>query len=125
MVNKHKILIVEDDANTQILYKALFNQKYDYYMCDNVSSAKKYLQENGIVKLILLDLSLKGDDDGLALANYIRSSGKWGEITILAVTAHAFAFDKERCLEAGCDEILIKPIRGNTLVNHINRILGI
>ena len=123
MTKKQNILIVEDDLNTQILYKALLSDKYELFTCDTVLQAKEYLKKDGI-DLVILDLSLKGADDGLVLAQYIRSSKKWNNTTILAVTAHAFVFDKERCLEAGCNAFLTKPLKGNTLVDHVNRILG-
>jgi CheY-like chemotaxis protein len=124
MDKKDKILIVEDDTNTQILYKALLNEKYDLSICDSVSSAKQYLKANGTVKLVLLDLSLKGEEDGLVLAEYIRSSNKGNKIIILAVTAHAFTFDKERCLATGCNDFLTKPLKGKKLLDHIESVLS-
>jgi DNA-binding response OmpR family regulator len=123
MTNKKKILVVEDDPNTQILYNALLGSNYGLLITDNVKQAKDYLKREK-VRLIILDLSLKGEEDGLSLARYIRGEKKYSDIVILAVTAHAFVFDKEQCLEAGCDVFLTKPIRGDVLVGHIQNILG-
>jgi DNA-binding response OmpR family regulator len=122
MTKKQNILIVEDDLNTQILYKALLSDKYELFTCDTVLQAKEYLKKDGI-DLVILDLSLKGEDDGLVLVRFIRADKKWNKTTILAVTAHAFVFDKERCLEAGCNAFLTKPIRGNTLIGYIQKSL--
>ncbi|MEE9190475.1 MAG: response regulator, partial [Candidatus Neomarinimicrobiota bacterium] len=88
-----------------------------------VSSAKEYLKKDKI-ELVLLDLSLKGNEDGLVLARYIRENDKWNKVIITAVTAHAFVFDREKCIEAGCNNFFTKPVRGNTLIKHIEMALG-
>lgn len=123
MTMKQKILVVEDDLHSQFLYKAILKDKYELFICASVSSAKELLKKQKI-DLVLLDLALKGEDDGLALARYLRASDKWNKVNIIAVTAHTFEFDKEKSLKAGCNTFLSKPIRGGTIISHIEKALG-
>jgi DNA-binding response OmpR family regulator len=122
MTKKQKILIVEDDPHSQILYKALLRDKYELFICESVLSAKEHLKKQKI-DLVLLDLSLKGNEDGLVLARYIRENDRWNKVIIIAVTAHAFVFDRDKCLDAGCNDFFTKPIRGKTLISHIEKAL--
>ena len=59
--------------------------------------------------LILLDIDLPGMD-GYAVARALRADPKLGSVPVVAVTSYAMAGDRERCLEAGCNGYLEKPI---------------
>jgi CheY-like chemotaxis protein len=116
------ILVVEDDHNTQILLSYMLRQNYDVHFAATVDEAKQLL-ENKTVDLILLDLSLKGDEDGLDLTRYLRQSEQWREVPIIAATAHAFTHDRDNCLAAGCNDYLAKPIRREDLLAKIKEYL--
>jgi CheY-like chemotaxis protein len=103
------ILVIEDDESTLRLMYYYLRDDYDPKFADRVSEARKILDNEPVV-LILLDLSLKGKEDGLDLVRELRASKKWGDIPIIATTAHVFTTDKERCLAAGCNDFLPKPI---------------
>ena len=83
-----------------------------------VVEAKQQLKEQK-VDLVLLDLSLIGDEDGLDLTRFMRQSKQWKIVPIIAVTAHAFTSDREKCLQAGCNDYLAKPIRSEKLLEMI------
>jgi two-component system sensor histidine kinase/response regulator len=72
--------------------------------------------------LVLMDVQMP-DIDGLEVTAAIRkgeiNSGK--HIPIVAMTAHAMAGDKERCLEAGMDDYITKPIRPEQLMDVLRR----
>ncbi len=104
------ILVVEDDPNSQKLASFTLSKDYDLHFADSVSDAKDVLNAEE-VQLILLDLSLRGDEDGLDLARYLRGEDKWLNIPIIALTAHAFTSDRDRCLDAGCSDFMTKPFR--------------
>ena len=104
------ILVVEDDPNSQKLASFTLSKDYELHFADSVSDAKDVLKSEA-VQLILLDLSLRGDEDGLDLARYLRGKDKWQKIPIIALTAHAFTSDRDRCLEAGCSDFMTKPFR--------------
>jgi len=111
-MNKPKlfVLVVEDDLNSQLLMKHYIMDNYDYDFSETVSESKKILKKKK-VDIILLDLSLKGGEDGLELARFIREESKWSNIRIIATTAHAFSRDRDNCLNAGCDDYISKPIK--------------
>jgi len=59
--------------------------------------------------VVLLDINL-GGEDGLDLVAWMRRKTAFGEIPVIAVTAHALAKEQERILQAGCVACLSKPI---------------
>jgi CheY-like chemotaxis protein len=72
--------------------------------------------------LILMDVQMP-DMDGLEAAAEIRARERSGErIPIIALTAHAMTGDRERCMQAGMDGYVTKPIRFQDIVNEINRL---
>jgi len=116
------ILIVEDDHNAQNLFKFFLRNQYDMCFTISVAEAKQQLKEQK-VDLVLLDLSLIGDEDGLNLASYMRKSKRWKKIPIIAVTAHAFTKDRENVLNAGCDDYMAKPIKKQNLIEMIEKFI--
>ncbi len=113
------ILVVEDDANSQQLVKFTLQKVFDLSFAASVAQAKQRLEANP-VNLILLDLSLMGDEDGLDLARYLRSTEVYRELPVIALTAHAFTTDRDRCLEAGCNDFVTKPFRRKELLEKIS-----
>ncbi len=126
MVNKNKesllkktILLVEDDEDAQVLGRIHLQTKYTVFTVASVKEAKTKLQKES-VDLILLDLALKGDEDGLELVKFIRKSKEWSDLPIVALTAHAYSSDQRRCIDAGCNEFLSKPIKWPLVLERIN-----
>ncbi len=108
MRNLRHILIVEDDLDTQVLYEKTIGQKYEIETAVSVSQAKSILSKDKF-DLVLLDLSLDGNEDGLDLTRFIRRTNTLKTMPVIAVTAHAFIQDMMNCLNAGCDEFIPKP----------------
>lgn len=73
--------------------------------------------------LILLDIQLPGMD-GYAVARALRENPKLQAIPVIAVTSYAMAGDRERCLEAGCDGYLEKPIDPQTFAAQVEKFLA-
>ncbi|MBC8549357.1 MAG: PAS domain-containing protein [Candidatus Brocadiales bacterium] len=117
---KAKVLIVEDDINAQNLLKFFLRDLCDTFFAVSVAEAKSSLKEHN-VDLVLLDLSLIGNEDGLDLARFMRESKQWKTLPIVAVTAHAFTSDRDNVLEAGCDDYIAKPIKRDDLLKMIKR----
>lgn len=120
---KPKLLIVEDDQVTLKLLDRVLGEKYKLFFVTSVPQAKQILEQETI-DLFLVDLSLEGREDGLDLTRYLRSSDKYKNHPIIACTAFAFSYDRENCLEAGCDEFLTKPVGRNTLMDTIEQYLN-
>ena len=113
------VLVVEDDPNSQKLMEFYLKKGYKTCFAVSVSEAKQQLKKHP-VNLILLDLSLIGDEDGLDLTRYLRKTKKWRDIPIIASTAHAFTTDRDNCLAAGCNDYLTKPIKREELLEKIS-----
>lgn len=115
---KPTVLVVEDDVGSQHLVRFFLKDSNEVLLALSVAEAKETLKKQA-VEVILLDLSLHGDEDGLDLARYLRKTKKWKDLPIIALTAHAFVTDRENCLAAGCNDYLTKPINRETLVEKI------
>jgi len=117
---KKTVLVVEDDAATQNLMKYYLKDKFRVKFAESVEDGKKILMSN-LIDIVLLDLSLKGDEDGLALTRFLRASKDLKQIPVIAVTAHAFISDREKVLAAGCNGFLTKPLKQADLIDKINK----
>lgn len=118
LIEKPQVLLVEDGPNSQMLTKFFLKGKYDTCFADSVAGAKRQLKNNSI-DLILLDFSLVGGEDGLDLVRWMRKTKQWKNLPTIALTAHAFATDRENCLAAGCHDYLTKPIKRAVLLKKI------
>ncbi|MFP5284474.1 MAG: response regulator [Thermoanaerobaculia bacterium] len=105
-----KILLVEDEPDTRELVRLTLE-------LDGHEVLEAATAEEAIVRaradrpsLILMDLSLAGQFDGLEATKRLRADPAFDEVPIVALTAHAMQGDRERSLAAGCDEHWTKPI---------------
>ena len=71
-----------------------------------------------------MDLSLRGDEDGLQLTRRIRREDSLLSTPIIALTAHAFPEDKQKSLEAGCNRYFSKPFDIEALKSSMFDLLG-
>ena len=73
--------------------------------------------------LILMDVSLPGMD-GLQATAVLKRDPRTKDIPVIAFTAHAMKGDREKALEAGCEDYLTKPIDARVLVETVARFIG-
>jgi PAS domain S-box-containing protein len=103
------VLLVEDnEANTQTIASYLTAKGYRMLLAQNGYEAIQLNQEHS-PNLILMDIQMPGMD-GLEAIQRIRNESNC-EVPILALTALAMAGDRARCIEAGANDYLAKPIR--------------
>jgi len=110
-----KILLVEDNLiNQRVAIEMLTQLGYQVDIADNgISAIEKYLNDD--YKLILMDVGLP-DMNGFNVTQKIRASkSKPYRIPIIALTAYASEKDKEKCLAAGMDGVITKPITMDSL----------
>ncbi|MEZ4269612.1 MAG: response regulator [Myxococcota bacterium] len=74
-------------------------------------------------ELMLLDLSLPGMD-GWTVARTLRDEAEFADLPIIALTAHAMAGQRERAIEAGCDDYATKPVEFAALIEAIEALLA-
>ena len=108
--SKAKLLLVEDNPiSRKVEQKLLHEAGYDVISLDNASEAIESIQNNEF-DLILMDIELK-DMDGLEATKKIRElPNEKNKIPIIAVTAHSSMKDREKCLLAGMNDYISKPI---------------
>ena len=118
-----KILLVEDDEmNRDMLSRRLKRKGFEVIIAvDGQQGVAKASAESP--DLILLDMSLPVMD-GWEAARKIKGDPQTRGIPIIALTAHAMAGDREKALEAGCDEYDTKPIELQRLHGKIKLFLG-
>jgi CheY-like chemotaxis protein/HPt (histidine-containing phosphotransfer) domain-containing protein len=119
MKTNTKILIAEDNVMNQRLIKHLMNNwNFNFDMVFNGAQALEALKKQHY-DLILMDIQMP-EMDGYTAAAFIRSEFK-SSIPIIAMTAHAMAGEKEKCLKAGMDNYLSKPINEEMLYEMIEK----
>jgi CheY-like chemotaxis protein len=117
-----KILLAEDNRVNQMLAVRLLEKRgHEVAVATNGQEALEALDKQAF-DLILMDVQMP-EMDGLQATVAIRKSElKSGKhIPIIAMTAHAMAGDRERCLEAGMDDYITKPIRPEQLNDVLTR----
>ena len=111
---KPTILSIEDNPDNRVLLSRVFRlfwpESYDLMEAGNGTEGLT-IAESRAVDLILLDINLP-DMDGYEVARRLRSSTKHelAHIPIIAITAEAMKSDTKRCLDAGFDAYISKPI---------------
>ncbi|MCU0498458.1 MAG: response regulator [Anaerolineae bacterium] len=104
-----RILVVEDNRdNMTLIVDVLSSFDYDVLQATDGEQGVE-LAKNEKPDLILMDLSLPRMD-GWEATRVLKADPAIHQIPIIALTAHAMVGDKERALEAGCDDYLSKPI---------------
>ena len=118
-----QILIVEDnDMNLDMLSRRLMRKGYDIVAArDGQAGVAQAVSEKP--DLILMDMSLPVMD-GWEATRRIKANPETAGIPVVALTAHAMASDREKALEAGCDDFYTKPIEFAGLLDIISRLLA-
>ena len=118
-----KILLVEDnEMNRDMLSRRLARKGYDVVMATDGAEGVERARSDA-PDLILMDMSLPVID-GWEATRRIKADGDLTGIPVIALTAHAMAGDREKALEAGCDDYDTKPIELPRLLGKIEAMLG-
>jgi CheY-like chemotaxis protein len=118
-----KILLVEDnEMNRDMLSRRLLKKGYEVVMAVDGEQAIE-LARSESPDLILMDISLPGLD-GWEATRRLKATPGTQAIPIIALTAHAMAGDREKCLEAGCDDYDTKPVEFPRLLGKIEGFLA-
>jgi CheY-like chemotaxis protein len=118
-----RILIVEDnDLNRDVLQRRLTRRGYDVVVAGDGREGLG-LARTSVPDLILMDLGLPVVD-GWECVRRLRAQRETARVPVIALTAHAMIGDRERALEAGCDEFDTKPIDFVALLAKMDRLLG-
>jgi signal transduction histidine kinase/HPt (histidine-containing phosphotransfer) domain-containing protein len=119
-----RVLLAEDSLyNQRLAIGLLKKQGHTVIVAENGRQALEQLAQ-GTFDLVLMDVQMPGMD-GFDATRDIRSREAQcgGHVPIIALTAHAMKGDRERCLEAGMDAYVSKPVRARTLYKVLDEVL--
>jgi two-component system, cell cycle response regulator DivK len=117
------ILVIEDnEMNRDMLSRRLQRKGYHVILAvdgrNGIAAA-----HSGTPDLILMDMSLP-EIDGWEATRRLKADESTRRIPVIALTAHAMVSDRQRALEAGCDEFETKPVEFQRLLTKIRAMLG-
>ena len=118
-----KLLLVEDnEMNCDLLSRRLQRQGYEVVIAVNGEEGVNLAQSEN-PDLVLMDMSLPVLT-GWEATRRLKAAPETHSIPILALTAHAMSDDRDKALEAGCDDYDTKPIEFSRLLGKIGYLLG-
>lgn len=117
LLNNKNILIVDDDMrNVFSLISALEEKGMNVVVGRNGSEGIKKLYEKNNIDLILMDVMMP-EMDGYTAMKEIRKEKQFDNIPIIAITAKSMKEDRQKCIEAGSNDYLTKPVDINKLIS--------
>ncbi len=120
--NMFKILLIEDnEMNRDMLSRRLMRKGYEVVLAVDGESGIEMARSDA-PHLILMDMSLPVLD-GWEASRRIKADLETQHIPIIALTAHAMSGDREKAIEAGCDDYDTKPVEMERLLGKITALL--
>jgi CheY-like chemotaxis protein len=121
--NPARILVVEDNqVNQKVVTAVLRKRGFTIELANDGQEALNKLDKSPAFDLVLMDVQMPVLD-GLEATRLIRKEQRWKELPIIAMTAHAMNGDKERCLEAGMNGYISKPVHPSLLLSTVDEFL--
>lgn len=118
-----RILLVEDnEMNRDMLSRRLIRRKYDVIMAEDGAKGIEMARQHQ-PDLILMDMSLPVTD-GWEATRVLKGDAATRAIPVIALTAHAMRGDRQKALDAGCDDYDTKPVDLKRLLSKIEALLG-
>ncbi|MEL7585826.1 MAG: response regulator [Prolixibacteraceae bacterium] len=122
MVENPQILVVEDvESNFLYLNAVLSKINANIFWAKNGKEAVDIFRNQKNIDLILMDLQMP-EMNGYEATRIIKLENPL--VPIIAQTAFAMSDDREKALEAGCDDYLAKPIKSKDLLNTVEKYLN-
>lgn len=118
-----RILVVEDNhVNQKVVTAVLRKRGFSIELANDGQEALQKLETSGSFDLVLMDVQMPVLD-GLEATRLIRKEARWNSLPIVAMTAHAMNGDKERCLEAGMNGYISKPVHPSLLLSTVDEFI--
>lgn len=118
---KTMLLAEDEEVNSFYIETVLKSTGINIITAQNGLEAVEHCKKNNEISLILMDIKMP-EMDGLTATRIIKSFNN--SMPIIATTAYALSSDKEKCIEAGCNDYLSKPIRKDQLITMMNKYIS-
>jgi CheY-like chemotaxis protein len=112
--NKPKLLVVEDDTEILRFLQKFLQNEFDIQVCSSSETMYERLEQDKF-DIIIMDIALSGEKDGLLLTRELREMEEYKDTPIIAMSAHVFEKDREKAFKAGVDQFLAKPVANEKL----------
>ena len=117
-----RVLLVEDNEVNRLLVQRILNRAgIEVVEAEHGQQAVDIILKDNRFDLVIMDMQMPVMD-GYVAAGAIRDAGYQG--AVLALTANVMSDDRRRCLDAGCDDFLGKPVRANKLLAACSRLIS-
>ena len=118
-----RVLLVEDnEMNRDMLSRRLQRRGYDVIIAVDGQQGVAMAQSE-IPDLVLMDMSLP-IIDGWEATRTLKGTAETKHIPVIALTAHAMSTDRDKAMEAGCDDYDTKPIEFSRLLGKMEALIG-
>ncbi|MEJ5261956.1 MAG: ATP-binding protein [Ignavibacterium sp.] len=114
-----KVLLVEDDEINSRLIKIMLEGNFDITWAFDSSEALSLLKSFSY-DIILMDINLKGELNGIETTREIRKMQQYKDVPVIAVTAYAMHDEREKILKSGFNGYLSKPFKKDDLLKTLN-----
>ena len=117
-----KVLIIDDDSRNIFALSATLRAKgFMCLSCTGAEDAIKLLETTEEIDIVLIDMMMP-DMDGYEAIPIIKAMPARAGIPVISVTAQAMVGDREKCLQAGADGYISKPVDVDKLMELINKV---
>ncbi|WP_267406183.1 MULTISPECIES: response regulator [unclassified Chryseobacterium] len=118
-----KVLIVDDDPRNIFALKLTLKARgYQIESCTMAQEAIEVLKNDNDFTVVLMDMMMP-EMDGYQAIKIMRETPSISHIPVIAVTAQAMPEDRQKCLDAGAQDYVSKPIDVDLLMNAIEKLL--
>ena len=119
-MEKKKILIVDDDSRNIFALTAVLRAKgFECKSCLSADEAIQLLNGNETIDAVLIDMMMP-EMDGYEAIPILKAIPHRTELVVISVTAQAMVGDREKCLQAGADGYISKPVDVDKLLAILN-----
>jgi CheY-like chemotaxis protein len=119
-----KVLVVDDDARNAFAIRTLLERKgMRVLIADGARSSLDALHKNPDVDVVLMDIMMP-EIDGYDATRNIRAVESFRQLPVIALTSKAMVGDREKVLEAGCNDFVAKPVNDDELLSVMSRLLA-
>lgn len=119
-----EILIIDDDyKNIFALSAVLKSKKYHCVPAQSAQEGFEILSVNKNIAVVLMDMMMP-EMDGYQAIKKIKADPGTKDLYVIAVTAQAMTGDREKCMEAGADGYISKPVNVDELIKELNKVIS-